>query len=119
MNHAFFFSDKPENVQLEISAVDNKACPGDVISMNCSADANPSVISYQLFQNDTAILDTSGRWSKALPTGVFIFKCVAHNTVGRRQSVNVTVTIDGEENGQILVPILNIVETSVCGKRKK
>ena len=40
------------------------------ISFNCSAEANPSVTSYQLFENDTAILDTntSGIWSRNMST---------------------------------------------------
>ena len=45
-------------MELAISAVNNKACKGDVVNFTCSADANPAVSSYQLFENDTAILDT-------------------------------------------------------------
>ena len=88
--------DPPEDVQLETSAVNNKACKGDVISINCSADANPSVTSYELLENDTVILDTSGRWSKTLTTGgVFIYKCVANNSVGTQQSSSVTIYVNG------------------------
>ena len=47
--------DKPENIHLMSSAVDNKVCTGEVISFNCSANANPGVTSYQLFENETAI----------------------------------------------------------------
>ncbi|XP_078379819.1 hemicentin-1-like isoform X4 [Oculina patagonica] len=85
----------PENVQLTTSAVDNKACQGDVISINCSADANPSVETYELLENDTVILDTSGSWSKTFTNeGVFIYKCVANNSVGTGQSASVTVTVN-------------------------
>ena len=59
--------------------------------------------SYQLLENETAILDTSGRWNKTLATGVLIYKCVASNSVGRTQSVNVAVTVNGEKNGKIFV----------------
>ena len=93
-----FFLVKPENVQLTTSATNNKACRGDVISLNCSADANPSVTSYQLFENDTAILNTShsGMWSKNLEQGgVFIYKCVANNTLGSAYSTSVTITVNG------------------------
>ena len=89
-------SDAPENVLLETSAADNKACRGDVISINCSADAVPSVTSYQLFENDTAILDTTGMWSRTLSSGgVFIYKCVANNSLGTEESASVTVTVNG------------------------
>ncbi|KAL9964669.1 hypothetical protein ACROYT_G028344 [Oculina patagonica] len=87
----------PENVQLTTSAVDNKACQGDVIGINCSADANPLVETYELLENDTAILDISGRWSKTFTTeGVFIYKCVANNSVGTEKSASVTVSVNAQ-----------------------
>ena len=92
----FFLTDKPESVELKTSAADKKSCQGDVISINCSAVANPSVTSYQLLENDTAILDTSGRWSRTFTTGgVFIYKCVANNSLGTGQSASVTTTVNG------------------------
>ena len=77
--------DKPENVQLMSSAIEDKVCTGEVISFNCSAKANPGVTSYQLFENETVILNTSatGMWSKTLESeGVFVHKCVANNSLG-------------------------------------
>jgi len=83
-------------VQLETSAADNKACRGDVISINCSADAVPSVASYQLVENDIAILDTSGMWTRNFKAeGTFIYKCVANNSLGTGQSASVTITVNG------------------------
>ena len=91
------FSVKPDNVRLETSATDNKACRGDVIGINCSADGVPSEISYQLFENDIAILDASGRWGRPLSTaGVFNYKCLANNNLGKGDSASVTVTANGE-----------------------
>ena len=92
----FFLTDKPERVELKTSAANNKACQSDIISINCSADANPPVMSYQLLENDTAILDTSGTWSKTFTTGgVFIYKCVANNSLETGQSSSVTITVNG------------------------
>ena len=91
------FAVKPDNVQLETSAADNKACRGDFMSINCSADAVPSVTSYQLFENDTAILDTTGMWTRKFTTeGTFIYKCVANNSLGTGESASVTVTVNGD-----------------------
>ena len=83
------------------SAMDDKACTGEVISFNCSANANPGVASYQLFENETAILKTSvsGMWSKTLESkGVFVYKCVAKNFIGLKYSMSVTVTVNGKQN---------------------
>ena len=85
-------------MQLKTSAAENRAYRGDTISINCSADAVSSVTSYKLLENDTAILDTSGRWTKTVATGVFIHKCVAKNILGTRNSANVIVTVNGKEN---------------------
>ena len=80
--------------------MNNKACRGKVISFNCSANANPEVTSYQLFENETAILNTSasGMWNKTLESeGVFVYKCVANNSLGSEYSMSVTVTVNGKE----------------------
>jgi len=82
----------------ETSAANNKACEGETISINCSADAVPSVTSYQLFENDIAILETSGMWTRNLTTeGTYIHKCVATNSLGSTDSDNVTVTVNGKQ----------------------
>ena len=83
-------------MQLETSAANNKACRGDVISINCSAEAVPSVTSYQLFENDNVIFDTSGMWTRNFTTeGMFIYKCMANNSLGTGESASVTVTVNG------------------------
>ena len=94
----FLSLDPPDNVKLETSAANNKACQGDVVSIDCSADANPSMMSYQLLENDTAILDSSGRWSRTFTTGgVFIYKCVANNSLGTGESASVTIAVNGND----------------------
>ena len=80
--------------------MDHKACAGEVISFNCSANANPGVTSYQLFENETAILSTSasGMWNKTLESGgVFVYKCVANNSIGSEYSMSITVTVNGKQ----------------------
>ena len=56
--------------------------------------------SYQLFENETAILNTSasGMWSKTLESkGVFVYKCVANNSLGSEYSMYVPVTVNGKQ----------------------
>ena len=85
-------------MQLETSAADNKACEGENISINCSADAVPSVTSYQLLENGSVVSDTSGMLNRTLSSGgVFIYKCVANNSLGSTESGNVTVTVNGKQ----------------------
>ena len=87
-------------MQLETSAADNKACHGDVITINCSAEAVPPEISYQLLENGIAILDASGRWNRTLTTaGVFNYTCVANNTLGTGDNASVTVAVNGKGGG--------------------
>jgi len=104
---ALFSPDKPENVQLKTSATNNKAYKGETVSFNCSADAVPSVTSYQLLENGTAILvDTStGKWRKVFTIGVFIYQCVANNTLGTGVSASVTLSVNGKENDKIFASI--------------
>ena len=86
-------------MQLKTSAVDGKICKGETISINCSADAVPSVTSYELFENDEMIMDTSGMWSRALSSGgVFVYKCVANNSLGSTPSESLAVTVNGKQS---------------------
>ena len=86
-------------MQLKTSAADNKACEGETISINCSADTLPSVKSYQLLENGSVVSDTSGMWSRTLSSGgLFIYKCVANNSLGSTDSESVTVTVNGKYN---------------------
>jgi len=95
----FSFLDKPENFQFETSAVNSKACEGETISINCSADAVPPVMSYELLENGSVIFNTSGMWSRTLSSGgVFIYKCVAINSLGSTTSESVTVTVNGKQS---------------------
>ena len=86
-------------MQLNTSAVDGKTCKGETISINCSADAVPSVTSYELFENDSMIAGTSGMRNRTLSSaGVFIYKCVANNSLGSEESESVTVTVNGKQS---------------------
>ena len=88
--------------------MDNKACKGKVISFNCSANANPGVTSYQLFENQSGILNTStsGMWGKHLENkGVFVFKCVAKNSLGSAYSTSVTVAVNGKQIGETFINV--------------
>ena len=93
-----FFIVKPENVELATSAMSNKACKGDVFNFTCSANANPEVSSFQLLENDTAVLDTNavGMWNRTfLSGGVYFYKCVANNKLGSTYSTSAMLTVNG------------------------
>ena len=85
-------------MQFTTSVIDDKACQGNTISLNCSADAKPAVTSYKLFKNDTAMnVSLSGMWSETLTSGgVFVYKCVANNALGTASSTDVTFTANGK-----------------------
>ena len=101
----------------------DKACMRKVIfSFSCSANANPGVTSYQLFENKTAILNTSapGMWSGALKSeGVFVYKCVANNSLGSEYSMNVTVTVSGKQISPFCVGLGTIGKTEKLKKKLK
>jgi len=95
----FIVVDKPENVQF--AASETEVCQDRVINFTCSADVNPVVHTYQLFQNDTLVTDGSnshGMWNNTMSHGgVFIYECVANNSAGTGQSESIYVTVNGEQ----------------------
>jgi len=104
---------KPENFQFAASEIE--VCQDKVITFTCSADGNPAVHTYQLFENDTLVTDGSnshGMWNRTMSTGgVFTYECVANNTAGTGQSETVAVTVNGKQNK------LHVVVTT-CSKNR-
>jgi len=66
----------------------------------CTAEANPPVHTYLLYENDVLInMGISGTWTKTMKnSGQFMFRCEADNsiqTIGK--SGNTSLTVDGGE----------------------
>ena len=82
---------------MHLVANETRVCQDDVISFNCSAVGNPVVHTYQLYENGTLVgSSSSGVWNRTMSTGgMFIYKCVANNTVGTAESISVPVTVNG------------------------
>ena len=72
----------------------------DVFSITCSADGQPAVHTYQLFENEIPVNDgnsSAGVWiRKDLKEGDVSYRCVAYNTVGTTKTT-VNVTLKGTE----------------------
>ena len=77
---------------------DSVVCKGDVISITCSADGQPAVHTYQLFENGKPVNDgnsSAGVWiRKDLKGGNLSYSCAANNTVGTAEKT-VIVTVKG------------------------
>ena len=81
-------------------ANETRVCQNAAVSFTCSADGNPAERTYQLYENDTLVSDgsSSGVWSRGLSTGgMFIYKCVANNSLGTAESMSVFVTVNGKK----------------------
>ena len=76
--HAYFdifITDQPENVRLTTNTT-SRVCKGVVINFTCTAEANPAVHTYLLYENDTVIenVGISGSWMKTMDdAGQFVF----------------------------------------------
>ncbi|EDO30915.1 predicted protein [Nematostella vectensis] len=77
---------KPENTELIPN--EHIGCVRDVVSLNCSALANPNNINYTLYRNDTALASNmNGKFVISLnASGLSIFKCVPSNEVGNGEN---------------------------------
>ena len=95
----YFFADQPGNVRLVTNAT-SKVCTGVVINFTCTADANPLVHTYLLYENNIVIknMGISGTWIKTMENaGQFVFRCEANNSIqGIGKTGNTTLTVDGE-----------------------
>ena len=94
----FVFScllDKPDDVHLTTNTT-NKVCAGIIINFTCSAEANPAVHTYLLYENDTVIYNMGlGTVIKTMENaGQFVFRCEANNSIqdtGRSSDTILTV----------------------------
>ena len=99
MSVFFSISDPPDNVQL--TASNAITCQGDIISFNCSAHSRTPILTYHMYENDTLLSDVnnSGIWKrKMIHGGVFVYKCVAHNSGGTGNSTSVSVIVNGKKS---------------------
>ena len=94
-----FLADQPENVHLTTNTT-SKVCTGDVINFTCTAEANPAVHTFLLYENDTVItnMGTSGTLIVTMENvGQFVFRCEANNSIQEIGKSNGTIlTVDGE-----------------------
>ena len=91
------FIDKPGDVQLAVS--ETTVCSGTVISLTCSADSNPAVDSYQLYENNVLVSGgSSSAWNRSMSTGGgFNYTCMVNNTIGIATSTSVSLTVNGKK----------------------
>ena len=110
---AIFLVDQPENVRLTTNTT-SKVCSGVAINFTCTAEANPPVHTYLLYQNDTVIknIGISGTWVKTVENaGHFVFRCEANNSIQGIGTSNGTILIiDGE------FEFINLTKLHVYGK---
>ena len=94
----FFFLDKPEGVRLSPNITNSPVCAGYIANFTYSANANPAVDNYTLFENGSAVSTSSlGVWSITMNTaGWFVYRCEANNSVGFDKSTNGIVNVEGE-----------------------
>ena len=94
----FFFLDKPEGVRLSPNITNSPVCAGYIVNFTCSANANPAVDNYTLFENGSAVNTSSlGVWSITMNTaGRFVYGCEANNSAGSNKSTDVIVNVEGE-----------------------
>ena len=94
-----FLADQPDNILLTTNTT-SKVCREDVISFTCTAEANPAVHTYLLYENDTVIAKTgiSGTWIKIMDNAAqFVFRCEANNSIQEiGKSDDTILTVDGE-----------------------
>ena len=79
---------------------DSSFCQGDLFDISCSADGNPAVHTYLLFENDH-LLNTNGSsvvhvTRTVSAAGVLVYRCESINTMGTANATT-TVTVNGKK----------------------
>ena len=90
-----FLADPPKNVHLSTN-ITSKVCTGIIINFTCTAEANPPVHTYLLYENGTVI--GSRTVKKTMDAaGQFVFRCEANNSLqGTGRSSDAILTVGGE-----------------------
>ena len=95
---AIHFVDKPDDVRLRPNIANSTVCAVYIVNFTCSADGNPAVDRYTLFENGSVVNTSSlGVWSITMGTaGQFVYRCEANNFVGFDISTDISVRVEGE-----------------------
>ena len=96
----FFFSDKPDTVELTVNTTENTDCSDLWVNFTCVAsESNPAVYNFLLYEKDgESSQSKSGIWIKKISQrGKHVYSCVALHVEGNvTSSNNVTLTVNGE-----------------------
>ena len=96
----FFFSVKPDTVELSVNITENTDCSDFWVNFTCVAsEANPVVYNFLLYEKDGDISQSkSGIWIKKISKGgKYVYRCIALHVVGNvTSSNNVTLTVNGK-----------------------
>lgn len=94
-----FLADQTKNVLLTANTT-SIVCTGTTINFTCTAEANPPVHTYMLYENDTVIenMGISGTWLKTVENaGQFVYRCEANNSIqGIGKGSDTILTVDGK-----------------------
>ena len=107
---------------MQLLTGETTVCSGTNIVFNCSADGNPSVFTYQLYENEVLVNDSSssGVWNRPMSTGgVFNYRCMVNNTIGTATSTNVTITVNGKIYIFLIVKMLTLSCRKYCHHERK
>ena len=100
IRHRFFFSDKPDTVELKVNTTENTNCSDLWVNFTCVAsEANPAVYNFVLYEENGEISQSkSGMWIKKISKGgKHVYSCIALHAVGNLTSLNnVTLTVNGK-----------------------
>ena len=89
---------KPENVNLTANVTTKETCLGWIVKFTCTANANPAVDKYSLYENDTIVdMDVSGVWIRPLNKSNHVgYRCEANNSLGNEKSNSVLFIVGGK-----------------------
>lgn len=94
----FYFADKPYDTRLEASIPDNVAIVNSSLILNCTAKANPPVMSYKIYHNGILVSNSSTGIHNITHTlaehnGSYV--CIPYNEFGEGERATLNVSFTG------------------------
>ena len=117
MRNILCSADKPYDTMLEASVPDNVGVINSSVILNCTANANPAVIAYNIYHNGILVSNSSTgihNITHAIAEHNGSYVCIPYNAFGPGERAALNVSFVGKSEGYKMFDNIPVIVEDCC-----